>query len=145
MRWSKSDIERMHKSGKIKGYSNLGPVKKFPKIDNRSAAKDWIEMNLLYWANENSLEVTPEYKFHDERKWRFDWAIPAIKLAVEYEGGIFQAKSGHNTARHYTKDADKYNSAVAVGWRVLRFTAMNYKNLATELNNITKTTILFNS
>ena len=27
-----------------------------------------------------------EYKFHPERKWRFDFAIPSNMIAIEYEG-----------------------------------------------------------
>ncbi len=29
-----------------------------------------------------------EYRFHRERRWRFDFAWPDYKVAVEVEGGI---------------------------------------------------------
>ncbi|MBK7885496.1 MAG: hypothetical protein IPJ81_18155 [Chitinophagaceae bacterium] len=95
---------------------------------------DWMGWNLLYWCNEHAVILEEEHQFNPERKWRFDWAIPALKIAIEYEGGIFMEKSGHTSARGMTKDTDKYNSAQALGWVVLRFTALNYKNLLTELN-----------
>ena len=30
---------------------------------------------------------TPEYRFHPTRKWRFDYAWPENKIALEVEGG----------------------------------------------------------
>ena len=77
-----------------------------------------------------------EHRFDELRKWRFDFAWPALKIACEYEGGIFMQRSGHNTARHYTKDTDKYNHAAVKGWKVVRVTAMNYETALERLNEI---------
>ncbi len=104
----------------------------------KSAALDWIGWNLLAWSAEQALVLEEEYLFHVERKWRFDWAIEKLMIAVEFEGGIFQQNSGHNTAKHYTKDAEKYNAAAALGWRVVRLTALNYKSMHSHLNFIIK-------
>lgn len=145
MAWSKQHIEQLAASGKIRGYVDNGPVKttKSKKNDNnrskictpkKSKALIWLEWNLMYWSNENSLTMEKELKFDDIRKWRFDFAWPAIKLALEFEGGIFQDKSGHKTAKHYTKDTEKYNRAAALGWRVIRVTALNYKSSLKQLN-----------
>jgi len=72
-----------------------------------------------------------EHVFHPTRKWRFDYAIPEIKLAVEYNGhGGFVGKfgaSGHSSIKGITNDAEKMNSAIACGWRVLAFTALHFK------------------
>ena len=35
--------------------------------------------------------VEHEYRFHPERKWRFDWALPERMIAFEYDGIM----SGH--------------------------------------------------
>ena len=35
------------------------------------------------------IEVVKEYKFHPVRKWRFDYAIPEHKIALEVEGGVW--------------------------------------------------------
>ena len=104
----------------------------------RNVHLEWISWNLLYWCNQNSVLLEEEYKFHPQRNWRFDWAIPALKIAIEYEGGIFMPKSGHSSAKGMTRDTEKYNSAQALGWMVLRFTALNYKNLVQVLNNYQK-------
>ena len=63
-----------------------------------------------------------ELKFHPKRKWRFDFAFPEAKIAAEIEGGVWSG-GRHNRASGYTKDCEKYNNAVLLGWRVFRFTS----------------------
>lgn len=60
-----------------------------------------------------------EHKFHEKRKWRFDFAWPDIKFAVEVEGGI-HIQGRHTRGAGYEKDIEKYAEAFALGWRVLR-------------------------
>ena len=62
-----------------------------------------------------------EYKF-SSRKSKFDYAIPEIKLAIEYEGGTWSGGS-HVRPGRYASDCEKYNLAQMMGWRVLRYTA----------------------
>lgn len=75
--------------------------------------------------------VVTEHIFHPTLKWRFDYAVPKIKLAIEYNGhGGFIGKSGasgHSSIKGITNDAEKMNSAIACGWRVLAFTALHFK------------------
>lgn len=54
-----------------------------------------------------------------ERKWRFDFAWLEEKVALEVEGGIWIA-GGHSRGSGVAKDMAKYNSAVLLGWKVLR-------------------------
>ncbi len=66
-------------------------------------------------------EAVPEFRFHPTRKWRFDWAWPDQKIALEIEGGT------HNGGRHvrgkgYEEDVRKYNAATLMGWKVYRAT-----------------------
>lgn len=67
-------------------------------------------------------ELNPEreFRFHPVRKWRFDFAFPIEKLAVEIEGGIWSG-GAHNRGQHFQSDAEKYNAAIKLGWRVLRY------------------------
>lgn len=67
--------------------------------------------------------VVSELMFATEvgRKWRFDFAIPESKLAIEIEGGVW-ITGRHNRASGYLKDMEKYNTATVLGWRILRFT-----------------------
>ncbi|MEW6507202.1 MAG: DUF559 domain-containing protein [Bacteroidota bacterium] len=64
-----------------------------------------------------------EYKFHPTRKWRFDFALPNQKVAIEFEGGVFLPKARHTSMVGYSKDVEKYREAVLLGWKVLRYTA----------------------
>ena len=66
-------------------------------------------------------EPVREHKFHERRKWRFDFCWPDKMLAVEVEGGIWTG-GRHTRGDGYEKDAEKYNAATEMGWRILRFT-----------------------
>jgi very-short-patch-repair endonuclease len=55
------------------------------------------------------------------KDWRFDFAWPDQKIAVEIEGGIY-VKGGHVRGKIYTDNCRKYNEAGLRGWMVLRFT-----------------------
>ena len=64
-----------------------------------------------------------EYRFHSTRKWRFDFAWPDSKIALEAEGGTWGSKkSRHTTGKGFEGDCEKYNEAQLLGWRVYRFT-----------------------
>ena len=100
---------------------------------------------LYYWKMLTSVvydaqyEIVPEYRFgamacggtgkgvkarikaaglHD---WRFDYAFPVLKVAVEVEGGVFVG-GGHNRGAYYTDNCNKYNTAASMNWLVFRFT-----------------------
>ena len=62
--------------------------------------------------------LEPEVKFHVKREWAFDFAIPHLWLAFEYEG----RGKGHLTWKHYAKDCEKYTWAAILGWTVVRIT-----------------------
>jgi len=62
-----------------------------------------------------------EHRFHPVRKWRFDFAFPEYKVALEVEGGIWLPKGGrHNRPVGMVKDMEKYNTAAEMGWRILK-------------------------
>ncbi len=64
-----------------------------------------------------------EYRFHDTRRWRFDFAWPALLISAEIEGGVWMGKAGrHTSPQGYIADCEKYNEAQMAGWLVLRFT-----------------------
>lgn len=73
---------------------------------------------VLKWFAEHGLEPVPEYRFHDTRKWRFDFAWPADLVALEVQGGIFIG-GGHSRGGYLLKEHEKRNEAAAAGWRIL--------------------------
>lgn len=72
----------------------------------------------------HKIEYVEQYKFHPKRKWRFDFAVPSKKVAIEYEG-INSKKSRHTTISGYTEDCEKYSEAAIFGWKVIRVTAQS--------------------
>lgn len=75
----------------------------------------------LLWRAMKGPPLVAEHKFHPTRRWRFDFAEPARKVAVEIEGGIWNG-GRHTRGSGYEKDAEKYNTATEMGWRVFRLT-----------------------
>lgn len=62
-----------------------------------------------------------QFMFHNERKWRFDFAWPEKKIAFEVQGGIY-TQGGHTRAKGYNNDCEKGNEARLLGWRVFAVT-----------------------
>ncbi len=62
-----------------------------------------------------------EFPFAHPRKYRADFAWPDARLLVEVEGGAY-SQGRHTRGAGYTEDCRKYDLAVLLGWRVLRFT-----------------------
>ena len=76
-----------------------------------------------------------EYQFHPTRKWRFDFAYPKYRIAVEAEGGIWVG-GAHSRGAHFNSDSEKYNEAVKLGWRVLRYTSNTIDKIVDDINFI---------
>lgn len=66
-------------------------------------------------------EVVAEHRFHETRKWRFDYAVPSLRIALEVEGGVWTG-GRHTSASGFLRDMEKYNEAELNGWVVLRCT-----------------------
>lgn len=92
-------------------------------------------MNLFIKTCESLMLGSPvtEFKFDEERKWKFDYAWPDIKLTLEVEGGIYgrgkacpvckrKAPGAHSSIQRLLSDMEKYNRAASLGWTVLRCT-----------------------
>lgn len=77
-------------------------------------------------------ECYAEYRFYDKRRWRFDFAIPSRKIAIEIEGGVW-TNGRHTRGKGYIGDMEKYNFAALLGWRILRFTPQQQFSEATFL------------
>ena len=56
------------------------------------------------------------------RRFRFDLCWPAVRLAVEVQGGIFLPKGAHTSGKGVTRDCEKAALAMIEGWRVLPVT-----------------------
>lgn len=59
-----------------------------------------------------------EFRFHPKRLWRFDFAWPERKIALEVEGGMW-IHGRHSRGSGRIKDMEKYSAAAVLGWRLL--------------------------
>lgn len=82
------------------------------KIDVRqSGFRDWLRANRL------PMPVT-ELRFAPPRRFRFDYAWPAQKIALEEQGGLFSG-GRHTRGAALLNEHEKLNLAALDGWRVL--------------------------
>lgn len=75
----------------------------------------------LLCKSDLKLDCIREHKFHPVRRWRFDYAIPTAKIAIEVEGGVWTG-GRHTSPKGFLNDMEKYNTATIMGWRLLRTT-----------------------
>ena len=99
-------------------------------------------------------EPLTEYVFCPGRKWRFDfcwnidlqWPFENInvyqrswdnlhKVAIEWEGGIFSG-GRHVRPLGFIGDCQKYNRAVLMGWKILRYHSKNLDDLVPDLQKL---------
>ena len=99
-------------------WPSLPPGKKTVKPKKHAKVEGEF---LLAWRVMDGPPLEAEHCFHPCRKWRFDYAHPNTKVAVEIEGAIF-ARGGHSRGVGYREDCEKYNAATAAGWKVFRLT-----------------------
>jgi len=128
------------KHGKItyKAICELKGIKpeKAPKSFKKPhSTKNLEEIKLLLRLAGYKYEL--EYRFDKVRKFRFDIAFPEKMLAIEYEG-IFSEKSRHTNVKGFSTDCTKYNLAASKGWTVLRYTAKNFTNVVSDVENFLK-------
>lgn len=142
MGWSEKDLQNLKNKGfsiddrKNSNSGEIATIKPKIKIEKISVEKNTIEFILMSFKQKGMISnFVTEHQFDSIRKFRFDWAIIDLKLAIEYEG-IISEKSRHTSLDGFSKDCTKYNLAIANGWRVLRYTALNYQDLETDLLKI---------
>jgi hypothetical protein len=77
---------------------------------------------MLAMCREHGLPLPEaEYRFAPPRRWRFDFAWPSQRLALEIQGGIF-VQGRHTRGAALLKEFEKLNQAAAMGWRVFYVT-----------------------
>lgn len=126
--------------------------KKNPAGRKRNHPDNNFISQLISALNVLGIRTRQEYQF-SKRLFRFDLIITTynkiellksgIKIAVEYEGGIF-SNGRHTRGRGYAKDCVKYNLAQILGWTVLRYTPLSAKSrnwefrIADEIRRLTE-------
>lgn len=67
-----------------------------------------------------------EFVFAPPRRYRFDFAWPALMIAVEIQGGGQRGR--HMRLAGYQQDREKLHLAMLMGWRVYEFTTKHVKS-----------------
>lgn len=123
--------EKALKAMLARGGSSLADPSQLERIDSpmdvlRRAARGhgkrstWSEALTLKALEALGLPAPEvEYRFHETKAWRFDFAWPAERVALEVEGGIYSG-GAHGSISGILRDIEKYNAAAARGWRVIR-------------------------
>ncbi len=100
--------------------------------EQAKARREALELAMLQQLRAASPETVRagfvrEYQFHETRKWRFDMAWPAQRLALEVDGGT-NNQGRHTRGAGFAADCTKINEAILLGWRVLRVTSDHIKS-----------------
>src|ERR1019366_1704186 len=77
-----------------------------------------MNLNTLMLTESTGHKPTPEFRFDPKRRWRFDYAWPDFKVALEVQGGIF-IQGRHSRGAALLKEWEKLNRAAELGWRIL--------------------------
>lgn len=93
-------------------------------------ARSHLEVLFKAQCSAIGLEIErEELRFMEKRKFRFDFAWPSVKIAVEIDGGTFGFNKGHAGAIVFQKDCIKQNFAMELGWRVFRADTVMVKKI----------------
>ena len=76
--------------------------------------------------------LTEQHRFHPVRRWRLDFAVPELRLAIEIEGGIF-SRGRHSRGAGYAADCEKHNALTLLGWSLLRYTVLDLRQRPTQV------------
>lgn len=90
------------------------------RVETETPAKrefaEWLECVSPY-------PVVAEHRFLEDRKFRADWAIPEIKLLIEFDGVVH-----HTGVTGAWRDAEKSNLAQIAGWMMIRVNARSLRD-----------------
>lgn len=90
-----------------------------PRKRTKKPAPPQRDMFTALVESELHTQCVKEYRFHPVRQWRFDYALPMQKVALEVEGGVW-TQGRHTRPQGFLGDIEKYNTATVMGWRVVR-------------------------
>lgn len=139
MKWTEKHVKGLLHQNRIRGYQAPEKVKlegSARLFQPKSKALIWLEWNLQYWSNSHALTLEREYRFCPDRNYKSDFAITGLNLLIEYEGGLFMERGGHNSPAGIQRDIDKYSLAEKLGFKVIRLTALNYLTILKTLNEM---------
>lgn len=109
---------------------NNGLHQKKAKRPQSGKSQKITDLFTVLCRSDLNVECVKEFKFHPKRRWRFDYAIPEHRIALEVEGGVWTG-GRHTRPQGFLGDIEKYNTATLMGWRVFRTTPDDLLRTAT--------------
>lgn len=118
-----------------KGKKMVKTLKTNGKVPNNRQKNKKKPQNDFFCAlvrSDLKLEIVKELRFHPTRRWRFDYAIPEYKIAIECDGGVWMKGGGaHSRPQNILRDMEKLTQASLLGWTVIRRTPEQLKTIET--------------
>jgi very-short-patch-repair endonuclease len=92
----------------------------------RKRRRSKLELELEGQLRLIGLDPLTEHRFHDTRRWRFDFAFLAARVLLDVDGSIFAAENEQTAGKHargagICNDMEKRNAAAELGWCVLSY------------------------
>ena len=100
----------------------------------------YLEDSFALWLKTEGIKFEREYRFHPKRRWRFDFAWPDKKVAVEIEGISYEG-GRHQRVGGFLEDCLKYEAALMLGWKVYRIPG---PWIATQKRNVWRPEVIEN-
>jgi hypothetical protein len=97
---------------------NAGARAAVPDAPSPGAAPAPLSPVILLCGADGLPVPESEFYFAKPRRWRFDFAWPGRKLALEIEGGIW-TQGRHTRGAGALADLEKYSEAAILGWRII--------------------------
>jgi very-short-patch-repair endonuclease len=110
---------RMSKRVRVVRKAPPSPTAKQLMARAKAAMRDRAFRDNLRAIGLGIFHMEAEHLFHPTRKWRFDYAWPSAKLALEVDGGVWSGGK-HGRGSGIVKDHEKQCEAAVLGWRILR-------------------------
>lgn len=91
------------------------------------AQREKLELALAQQLRADRIEFETQLVFWPGRLWRFDFAMPAARVAVEVQGGIW-SNGAHARGAGIERDTEKAAHAAIAGWRLVPVTGRQIKS-----------------
>ena len=101
---------------------NRPPATKPPRRPKGKGQSGLEKRFFALWVNCGGVPLEREHRFHAERRWRFDAAHVASKVAIEIHGSTW-SNGRHVRGAGFAADRAKMNCAQAMGWVVFELCA----------------------
>lgn len=104
---------------KSKTFLREDPKKKPTNRKVNGARQDGFFIRLVKTVCK--VDLVQEYEPFQDRKYRLDFSLPDLKIAIEKEGGIWMKGGGaHSRPQNIERDIEKYTRLSVEGWIIIR-------------------------